>query len=374
MIVRDLKKKELKGVKMKGLILAGGLGKRFYPLSHTGPKQLFPLANKPIIFYGIEDLKNAGVKEIGIVVGYTEERIKALKDTIGDGSKWGVNITYIKQKEPLGLADAVSIAEDFINGEDFIVYLGDNILKGGISSFVSKFKESDADCMLLLSEVEDPRRYGVVVLGDENNVAEIEEKPEKPKSNMLAIVGIYFFKPTIFEFAKNVKPGKKGELQITDAIRNLIQNGNNVKAHKVENWWDDLGKAEDVLHANHLLLMDLKNDIQGKIDKNVKLIGNIQIGEGSVIKENTTIKGPVLIGKNCKIGPNAYIGPYTSIGENVVITDAEIESSIILDDVNINLKKKIIDSLIGKQATISASDNLPKGHRFIIGENSDIRM
>lgn len=360
---------------MKGLILAGGLGKRLRPLTYTGPKQILPIANKPVLHYCIEDLVGAGVKDIGIIVGYTEDRINAIKECVGDGSRWGAKITYIEQNAPRGLAHAVYIAEDFIGNDDFIVYLGDNILKGGIKNFVDDFKKTGVDTKLLLTRVDNPSQYGIVTLDKNGEIIDIEEKPENPKSDS-AIIGIYFFKPTIFDFTKKVKPGKRGELQLTDAIKNMFKSKKHrVTASVVEGWWDDLGRTEDVLKANYIVLSDLKeSENKGTVEEDVSLIGNIKIGDKTFIRKNTIIRGPVVIGKNCKIGPNSYIGPYTSIGDNTTIIGGEVESSIIIGDTTIDCGGKIVDSLIGKNSTISSSNKLPKGYRLVVGENSLLNL
>jgi len=338
---------------MKGLILAGGLGKRLRPLTFTGPKQTLPIANKPVIHSCIEDLTNAGIKDIGIIVGYTPERINAIK----------------------GLAHAVYTAEDFLGDDDFVVYLGDNMIMGGVKKFVEDFKNSGDHAKLLLSEVDAPSRYGVVTLDDYGNVVEIEEKPEFPKSN-LAIAGIYFFRPDIIKFAKSVKPGKHGELQLTDAIKKMVEsNRYRVTASIIDGWWDDLGRVEDVLRANYMVLSNMReSEIEGTLEENVSLIGFIKINKGSIIRKDTVIKGPVVIGKNCGIGPNSYIGPYTSIGDNTTIVGGEVESSIITGDTTIKLDGKIVESLIGKNSTIVQSNKLPKGYRLVVGENSYLSL
>lgn len=356
---------------MKGLILAGGLGKRLRPLTHTGPKQTIPIANKPVLHYCIEDLVNAGIKEIGIIVGYTPQRINAIKEVVGDGSLWGIKITYIEQDAPRGLAHAVYIAKDFIRNDNFVVYLGDNLLKGGIKDFIKDFIKTESHVKLLLSKVDEPSRYGIVTLDKNGNIIDIDEKPEKPKSN-LAITGIYLFRPDIFEFAKNVKPGKNGELQLTDAIRNMLKSPKHkVTATIINGWWDDIGRTEDILKANYMVLSDLKeSENKGEVEEDVSLVGAIKIDKGTIIRKNSIIRGPAVIGKNCKIGPDTYIGPYTSIGDNTTIIDGEIESSIVVGNTKISCGGKIVDSLIGKNSTIISSNKLPKGYRLVVGENS----
>jgi glucose-1-phosphate thymidylyltransferase len=358
---------------MKGLILAGGLGTRLRPLTHTGPKQLIPIANKPVLFYVIEDLVEAGITDIGIIVGYTEERINIVKNTVGDGSRWGARITYIEQDAPRGIAHAVYCAKEFMGDEPFVVYLGDNLLKSGIVNFVNEFKKSGAEASILLSRVPDPQKYGVAVLNTKGIVVDVEEKPEKPKSD-LALIGVYMFTPQIFKVIDTLKPSRRGEYEITDAIRSIILSKKyKVISHIVTDWWDDTGTAEAILHANHLILSDLKAKIDGTVEKEAKLTGNIELGKDSVVKNGTVIKGPVIIGRNCNIGPG-YIGPYTSIGDNTTIIGGEVESSIIIGDTRIEFDKKIVDSLIGRYTSIVSRNSLPKGYRFIIGENSEIQL
>jgi glucose-1-phosphate thymidylyltransferase len=359
---------------VRGLILAGGLGKRLRPLTHTGPKQLIPIANKPVLHYCIEDLVNAGIKDIGVIVGYTEDRINTIKESVGDGSKWGAKITYLEQDAPRGLAHAVWIAKDFLKNDDFVVYLGDNILKGGIKHFVEEFKKSDAEASILLCKVDKPEKFGIATLDNKGNIIEVEEKPQKPKTNY-AIVGVYLFKSIIFEHIKNLKPSTRNELELTHVIQALIESKHKIISHFVNGWWDDAGTTDDILHANYIMLNDIQSsEIKGKVEEKAKIIGNIKLGEGSIVRSGSLIKGPVIIGKNCDIGENVYIGPYTSIGDNTKIINGEIESSIIIGDSVIDCKGKIVDSLVGKQSNIISSNKLPKGYKIITGENSEISL
>lgn len=358
---------------MKGLILAGGLGTRLRPLTHTGPKQLIPIANKPVLFYVIEDLVEAGITDIGIIVGYTEERINIVKNTVGDGSLWNAKITYIEQDAPRGIAHAVHCAKEFIGDESFVVYLGDNILKSGIVNFVDEFNKSGGEASILLSSVPDPQKYGVAQLDEKGVVIDVEEKPKEPKSD-LALIGVYMFTPLIFKVIETLKPSWRGEYEITDAIRNIILSKKyRVISHIVTDWWDDTGTAEAILHANHLILSDMKHKIKGEVQDGARLIGNVELGKDSIIRKGTVVRGPVIIGRNCKIGPG-YIGPYTSIGDNTTIIGGEVESSIIIGDTIIEFEKKIVDSLIGRYTNILSKNSLPKGYRFIIGENSEIQL
>ncbi|MCL4440483.1 MAG: sugar phosphate nucleotidyltransferase [Firmicutes bacterium] len=286
---------------MKGIILAGGLGTRFRPLSHTGPKQLVPIANKPVLYYVIEDLVEAGIKEIGIVVGYTEEKVNAIKDAVGDGSRWNCKVAYIQQDAPRGLAHAVGICRDFIGGEAFIVYLGDNILREGIVPYASEFYKSDADAYLLVAEVEEPNKYGIAVLSEAGELIDVEEKPQAPRSN-LAIIGVYMFKPCIFEMIDLVQPSWRGELEITDAIRKLLRSGKyTVLARQITGWWDDTGTVEAVLNANNLILLTIKNF--GIISNNA-VHNSSFIPDCNIVINNRTFNFPTL---------NSYIMSYRCI-------------------------------------------------------------
>jgi len=362
---------------MKGLILAGGLATRLRPLTHTGAKQLIPIANKPVIYYVIEDLASAGIKDIGIIVGYDKDKVASIVNAVGDGSRWNVKVTYIEQDAPRGLAHAVGIAEDFMAGDDFVVYLGDNMIKSGINSFVEQFKKDRPHASLLLAKHDQPHKFGVALFDKNNNVLDVEEKPENPKSNYV-ITGIYMFTPVIFDSIKKTKPGKKGELQITDAIKILVDDPNKiVTCHMVQGWWDDAGTAEAILNANYMVLLDIIPEIKGKVSSNSKLMGKISVGENTVVHDGCHIKGPVVIGDNCEIGPNTYIGPYTSIGDGCKIKGGEIESSIIIGSTIIDLENgdKIIHSLIGKHSNIvSKKNSIPKGNVFILGENSELKI
>ncbi len=353
---------------MKGLILSGGHGTRLRPITHSQQKQLIPVANKPILFYCIEDLINAGVKTIGIIVGPNKEQVM---DTVSSVN-WDANIEFIHQDAPLGLAHAVKISEDFLDADNFVMYLGDNLLKGGITNFVKDFVNSGVEASLLLTEVDNPEQYGVALVDEQKKVIiELLEKPDIPPSN-LSIVGIYGLTPAIFEAINNIKPSWRGELEITDALHCLIEGGCRVRYGLVEGWWKDTGKPEDILDANHLILDCLKTENKGIVE-NSMLKGRISIGNNSIINENSVIKGPVIIGKDCVIS-NAYIGPYTSIGDGSQITNTEIEDSIVMEDAEIVNAEKIVESLIGKNANIKKNNKLPIGRRFILGDGSKVRL
>ena len=352
---------------MKAIILSGGYGTRLRPITFSQQKQLIPVANKPILFYAIEDVINASITDIGIIVGPNKEQVI---ETV-DSANFPARITFIHQEKPLGLAHTILISENFLKDTSFVMYLGDNILKGGIKKFLEKFTTQDADASILLTPVDNPSQFGVAELNPDGSVKRLIEKPKKPPSN-LALCGIYFFKPPILKAVKNIKPSFRDELEITDAIQWLIENGFKVHSETVTGWWKDTGKPEDIIEANQLILDDLTPYNKGTL-KDSTIKGRVAIDEGSII-EKSVIKGPCIIGKNCHIGPDTYIGPYTSIGNCCRIKNGEIESSIIMDGTEIFCKKKIVDSLIGKDVKIKERSDLPKGHRFIIGDSSEIEV
>ncbi|MEO0095976.1 MAG: glucose-1-phosphate thymidylyltransferase [candidate division WOR-3 bacterium] len=353
---------------MKGLILSGGFGTRLRPLTYTSAKQLIPIANKPIIFYGIESIVNAGIKELGIVVGETKEEVK---NTVGDGSRWNIKIEYIYQPAPLGLAHAIKISRDFLKDEPFIMYLGDNILKEGIKEFIDKFNKNNPDALILLTEVNNPQEFGVAVVDEKGFVKKLIEKPKEPPSN-LALVGVYLFNKNIFTAIENIKPSWRNELEITDAIQWLLDNKFNVLSDRVKGWWKDTGKPEDIIEANLLILEDIETSNQGTLVDSV-LNGRIIIGEGTKI-EKSMIRGPAVIGKNVII-KNAFIGPFTSIGDNAVIQNSEVECSVIMEGAKIkNLNKRIDRSIIGRNVTINQTNNSPRCHRFYLGDQSFVEI
>ena len=348
---------------MKGLIISGGYGTRLRPITYSQQKQLIPVANKPILFYAIEDVIEAGAKEIGIVLGPNKKQVmKTVKS-----ENWAVEIDFIYQGKPKGLAHTILVAEDFLDDE-FVMYLGDNILREGIVEHAKRFKENNYDASIMLTEVKNPQQFGVADINEDGTIERLVEKPEVPPSN-LALVGIYFFKPVILEACKSIKPSWRNELEITDAIQWLIDNGYEVGWTKVEGWWKDTGKPEDILEANRLILDDIQTKSDGTA-KNSRIIGRVIIEKGTEIKDGI-VKGPSIIGKDCVI-KNSYIGPYTSIGNECVIEDTEIEDSIIMDRSEIIEGGRIIESLIGKEVKIKRKTDLPNGMRLIIGDNSEI--
>ncbi len=353
---------------MKGLILAGGFGTRLRPLTYTGAKQLIPIANKPIIFYGIDALAKSGIKEIGIIVGDTREEVM---QTVGNGDRWGVRIEYITQDAPLGLAHAIKIAQGFLEDGPFIMYLGDNILKDNLGSLISQFEKNSPNALILLTEVKNPQEFGVAVVDSTGAVKKLVEKPKEPPSN-LALVGIYLFDREIFTAIENIKPSWRNELEITDAIQWLLDNGLRVESQTVKGWWKDTGKPEDIIEANLLILQDLQPDNEGKVVDST-LNGKIRIAKGAVV-EKSIIRGPAIIGEQSRI-VRSYIGPFSSIGSNVTVENSEIECSVIMDGATIlNLEKRIDRSILGRNVVISQISESPRTHKFILGDQSYVQI
>jgi glucose-1-phosphate thymidylyltransferase len=351
---------------MKGLILSGGRGTRLRPLTYTSAKQLVPVANKPVLFYGIESMAAAGIRDIGIVVGDTQAEIRA---AVGDGSAWGVRVQYIEQDAPRGLAHAVLISEAFVAGEPFVVYLGDNLLNRGITDFVEEFGRDRPAAQILLAHVPDPQMFGVAELRD-GRVVGLVEKPAEPKSD-LALVGVYMFSPAVFESVKRIRPSFRNELEITDAIQDLIDRGLDVRPHIVDGWWKDTGRLEDMLEANRLILDTIERRVDGCCDAGSRVEGKVIVEEGAII-EASVVRGPVIIGKRARI-VQAYVGPFTSIMNDVEIRESEIEHSIVLEGSSIcNLVHRVEDSLIGKNVRIYRVPMKPSAYRFMLGDNSEV--
>ena len=355
---------------MKGLILSGGKGTRLRPLTFTQAKQLVPVANKPVLFYGIEALVGAGIRDIGIIVGDTKAEIR---EAVGDGRRWGddVRVSYIDQSEPLGLAHAVLIAEEFLAGEPFVMYLGDNILKSGIVSLVDSFRKRKPNALILLTPVPNPRMFGVAEL-ENGKVVRLVEKPQEPKSN-LALVGVYMFDSHIFEAAKAIKPSRRNELEITDAIQFLVDSGYEVQPHLVSGWWKDTGKIEDILEANRLILETISGAVLGAVDDASRISGEVIIEKGVSVR-SSTIRGPAIIGAGTEIA-DSYIGPFTSIQKNCRIIQTEIEHSIVLEGSEIvDVGSRIDESLIGREVRIYKCPPKPLAYRFMVGDKSEIGL
>jgi glucose-1-phosphate thymidylyltransferase len=353
---------------LKGLILSGGAGTRLRPITHTSAKQLVPVANKPVLFYGIEALVEAGVTEIGIVIA--PQTGDEIKEAVGDGSALGASVTYIPQAEPLGLAHAVLTAEDFIGDSPFVMYLGDNLLRDGITGLVDAFRTNQPDALILLTRVSEPQHYGVAELNGDR-VVRLVEKPKDPPSD-LALVGVYMFTPKVFEAAKSIEPSARGELEITDTIQRLIDTGNTVEEHRVKGWWKDTGQLADMLEANRLVLEDIVSRIEGEaIDSNFE--GRVIIEEGARV-ERSTVRGPAVIGAGSVI-TDSYIGPYTAIDQDCEVSSSEIEHSILLAGARVShLPSRMEASLLGRNVTIGRADGPPKTLRMLVGDRSEIEL
>ncbi len=354
---------------LKGLILSGGAGTRLRPITHTSAKQLVPVANKPVLFYGIEALVDAGVKEIGIVIApETGDEIRA---AVGDGSRFGAEVAYIVQDKPAGLAHAVLTAEEFIAGSPFVMYLGDNLLADGLRGLVASFRESEPDALILLTPVAEPEHYGVAEL-DGERVVRLVEKPKDPPSN-LALVGVYLFQPAIFEAARALEPSWRGELEITEAIQSLIEDGHKVQSEVVSGWWKDTGQLADMLEANRLVLEEIEPRIDGEVDASSRVEGRVVIEAGATLRDSI-VRGPAVIGAGAQI-EGAYVGPYTSIGEDVRICRAEIEHSIVLaGSVVEDLGTRMEASLLGREVKLTRSDGMPKTLRMLVGDKCEIKI
>jgi glucose-1-phosphate thymidylyltransferase len=351
---------------VKGLILSGGKGTRLRPLTYTSAKQLVPVANKPVLFYGIEAIAGAGIRDIGIVVGETQAEIRA---AVGDGSRWGIRVEYIEQDAPRGLAHAVKISQSFIGTDPFVMYLGDNLLNKGITHFVDQFAREKPAAQILLARVPDPQMFGVAELRN-GNVVRLVEKPKEPIGD-LALVGVYMFGSEIFESVNQIAPSFRNELEITDAIQNLIDRGLTVRPHIVEGWWKDTGKLEDILEANRLILDTLERRIEGNVDDDSRVEGKVVIEDGARV-ERSVIRGPAIIGRGARI-VHAYVGPFTSIMNDVEIRDSEVEHSIVLEGASLSdLANRVIDSLIGKNVRIYRIPLKPSAYRFMLGDNSEV--
>ncbi len=359
---------------LKGLILSGGKGTRLRPITHTSAKQLVPVANKPVLFYGIEAMAQAGIEEVGIIIA--PDTGPEIERAAGDGSRFGVRIAYIVQDEPLGLAHAVLTAEEFLGEHPFVMYLGDNLLQGGIADLVAAFREHSPDALILLTPVPDPENFGVAELapapqGEVGRVVRLVEKPSEPATD-LALVGVYMFTPHIHAAARAIVPSARGELEITDAIQHLVDSGLRVEPHIVRGWWKDTGRLEDMLEANRLILDNLVGSQEGElIDSQVD--GRVVIAAGARL-ERTTVRGPAIIGADARL-TDCYIGPYTAIGEGCTVSGAEVEHSILLAGSSVcDLDGRMESSLLGRNVTVRRGERQPKAYRFMVGDNSDISI
>jgi glucose-1-phosphate thymidylyltransferase len=355
---------------MKALILSGGAGTRLRPITHTSAKQLVPVANKPILFYGLEDMAAAGIREVGIVVGDTRAEIRS---AVGDGSRWGLEVTYIEQDAPLGLAHCVLIAADFLGDDDFVMYLGDNMLEQGVKEFVEHFEidRGKARAQILLAEVPDPSRFGVAELDADGHIVRLVEKPANPPSN-LALVGVYLFDRTILDAVRAIEPSARGELEITDAIQWLLDQGHRVRHQILEGWWIDTGKLTPLLEANRLILERLERSVAGKVDEDSNIEGRVVIEAGADIVRST-VRGPAIIGEGTRI-VDSYVGPFTAISHDCEVLSSEIEHSVVLQRSRILEAGRIVDSLIGKDVEVTRSQTRPRATRLMLGDHSQVDL
>jgi len=363
---------------MKGLILAGGAGTRLRPITHTSAKQLVPVANKPILYYGIEDMAQAGIREIGIIVGDTAPEIRA---AVGDGSEWGVTVTYLPQEAPLGLAHCVLVARDFLGDDDFVMYLGDNMLQQGLLEFVERFEQARHDeavadggapaAQILLAKVEDPRQFGVAEVTGTGEVVRLVEKPDQPPSD-LALVGVYLFDRSIHDAVAAITPSARGELEITDAIQWLLDHGHRVIHEVLQGWWIDAGKKDPLLESNRYILETLEPANRGTVDARSSIEGRVVIQPGAVVR-GSRVRGPTIVGEGTVV-ENSYIGPFTSIGADCEIRDAELDHSVVLDRARIIGVEGIADSLIGRDVELTRSGQRPRALRLMLGDHSKIDL
>jgi glucose-1-phosphate thymidylyltransferase len=353
---------------VKALVLAGGAGTRLRPITHTSAKQLVPVANKPVLFYGLEAIKDAGITDVGIVVGDTAQ---AIQDAVGDGSAFGIRATYIQQTAPLGLAHAVLVARDFLEDDDFVMYLGDNFIVGGINTLIDEFRAAQPDAQIMLTQVSDPRSFGVAELNDSGEVVGLEEKPRQPKSN-LALVGVYMFTPAIHEAVDNLKPSWRGELEITEAIQWLIENGKAVRSTTITGYWKDTGNVSDMLEVNRLVLESIESRQLGTVDDDCEIIGRVIVEPGARVTASRIV-GPAIIGTGTTVS-GSYIGPFTAIADECVVDDSEIEYSIVLRGASIRGVRRIEASIIGHYAEVTPAPRVPKAHRLVLGDHSKVQI
>jgi len=355
---------------MKGIILHGGHGTRLRPLTHTGPKQLLPIANKPMSEYCIESIRETGIAEIAIIIGGLGAN--KVKEYYGTGEKFGIKITYVEQDEPKGIAHAINLCKDFINNEKFLVFLGDNIIQRSIYDYVENFKKSNFDATLLLCEVDNPSSFGIAQV-ENKKIIKITEKPKKPLSN-LAVTGIYLLTPKIFSIIENLEPSWRNELEITDALDILLNQNNNLSFEIITDYWKDTGTPQDIIHANGEIIKNIPEYFLGEKSENTKIFGKVLTGKNSIIDKNVTIKGPVIIGENCKINSGVIIGPNTSIGNNSIINQGDIENSIIMGNCEIDCNVKIRNSIISTNSKIIQSDKINDEKIFLLGEGTKIYL
>jgi glucose-1-phosphate thymidylyltransferase len=353
---------------MKALVLAGGSGSRLRPITHTSAKQLLPVANKPVLFYGLEALRDAGIRQVGIVVGDTAPAIRA---AVGDGSAFGLDVTYIRQEAPLGLAHAVLVARDYLADDDFVMYLGDNFIVGGITSLVDDFRRNRPDAHVMLTRVPDPRQFGVAELDAAGDIVGLVEKPREPKSN-LALVGVYIFTAAVHDAVRQLTPSWRGELEITEAIQWLIDHGHPVRSTTIAGYWKDTGNVADMLEVNRLVLEGIDSRVDGTVDADSELIGRVVIEAGAEVT-GSRIVGPVIVGTGSQIS-GSYVGPFTSVAQDCAVVDSEVEYSILLRGASVRGVRRIEASLIGHDVEVIPSPRVPRAHRLVLGDHSKVQI
>ena len=353
---------------MKALVLCGGHGTRLRPITHTSAKQLVPIANKPVLFYGLEALREAGIEDVGIIVGDTAAEVRR---AVGDGSEFGLRVTYIEQEAPLGLAHAVLIARHYLGDDDFVMYLGDNFLVDGLTEVLARFRGDRPDAQIMLTPVADPSRFGVAELADDGRLLAVEEKPPSPRSN-LAIMGIYLFSPIVHEAVRSIKPDPRGELEITTAIQWLLEHHARITSHVVRGYWKDTGHVEDMLECNRLVLEGLEARIDGDVDELTEIVGRVVVEEGARIIGSRLV-GPLIVGADTVVR-DSYVGPFTSIGQGCLLTDTELEFSIVMEQSSVEGVRPLRDSLIGKEVAIKPAVTTSSAHQLVLGDHSRVRI
>jgi glucose-1-phosphate thymidylyltransferase len=354
---------------MKGLILSGGKGSRLYPLTYTSAKQLVPVANKPVLFRVIEAIRDAGISDIGIVVG-VDDNARQIREAVGRGGRWNVDVTFIPQEAPLGLAHAVKISQDFLGDDRFVMFLGDNVIEGGISSLIREFEHSSWHSQIVLTRVAQPEQYGVAELADDGSIKRLIEKPKEPPSD-LALVGIYMFDHHVFQAVDAIRPSWRGELEITDAIQWLVNQGYAVHPYVHRGWWIDTGRPDDMLNANDKVLEELSHQVHGFVDRDSQVSDNVTVEEGAEII-NSVVRGPAIIGEGTRI-VNSYVGPFTSVYHHCLIEDSEVEHCIVLEHSRIvDIPVRIADSLIGRHVVLARSPYKPRAYKLTLGDHSQV--
>ncbi|KAB7847749.1 glucose-1-phosphate thymidylyltransferase [Streptomyces mobaraensis NBRC 13819 = DSM 40847] len=353
---------------MKALILVGGVGSRLRPITHTSAKQLIPVANIPVLSYVLNSIKEAGISEVGMVVGATATEIRA---AVGDGAQFGLNVTYLQQDAPRGLADAVLISRDFLGDDDFVMYLGDNYVVDGIVDFVEDFRRDKAAAQVMLARVDDPRRFGVAELDVDGRVTAVVEKPQDPRSD-LAIVGVYAFSPLVHEAVAGIKPSWRDELEITDAVQWLVDQGHRVGSTVIDRYWKDIAGVDDVLEMNRHVLETVEGRVDGEVDEASELVGRVVVEAGAKVT-GSRIVGPAVIGPDTVV-QDSYVGPFTSIDGNCRITHSEIQYSIVLRGASIEGVARVEDSVIGRETEVNAAPRTSTAHRLVLGDHSRVRV